>query len=43
MFQDVKRTIHVVNLDPACEHFTYQPLVDIRDLIQLDVSISKTK
>lgn len=34
--QDVKRTIHVVNLDPACEHFTYQPLVDIRDLIQLD-------
>ncbi len=32
----------MVNLDPACEHFTYQPLVDIRDLIQLDVSIDFT-
>lgn len=31
-----KRTIHVVNLDPAAEHFDYHPLVDIRDLIQLD-------
>ena len=29
------RTIHVVNLDPAAEHFDYQPLVDIRDLIQV--------
>jgi GPN-loop GTPase len=26
----------VVNLDPAAEHFDYQPLVDIRDLIHLD-------
>lgn len=34
--QDVKRVIEVVNLDPAAEHFDYQPLVDIRDLIQLD-------
>jgi GPN-loop GTPase len=33
---DSKRQIHVVNLDPAAEHFDYQPLVDIRDLIQLD-------
>lgn len=26
----------MVNLDPAAEHFDYQPLVDIRELIQLD-------
>ena len=25
-----------MNLDPAAEHFNYQPIVDIRDLIQLD-------
>lgn len=30
------RVIEIVNLDPACENFNYQPLVDIRDLIQLD-------
>lgn len=34
--QDSKRLIEVVNLDPAAEHFDYHPLVDIRDLIQLD-------
>ena len=34
--QDAKRTINVVNLDPAAEHFNYQPLADIRDLIQVD-------
>lgn len=38
--QDVKRVIEVVNLDPAAEHFDYQPLVDIRDLIQLDDAMS---
>jgi len=27
-----------VNLDPAAETFNYQPVVDIRDLIQVDVS-----
>ncbi|KAK3084870.1 hypothetical protein FSP39_020517 [Pinctada imbricata] len=32
----VRRTIHVVNLDPAAEHFDYQPLADIRELIHLD-------
>lgn len=31
-----KRNIHVVNLDPAAEHFDYQPIVDIKDLIQVD-------
>ncbi|XP_055902834.1 GPN-loop GTPase 3 [Eupeodes corollae] len=34
--EDMKRSINVVNLDPAAEHFDYQPIVDIRDLIQLD-------
>ncbi len=34
--QDQRRTINVVNLDPAAEAFEYQPLADIRDLIQLD-------
>jgi len=33
--QDTKRHIRVVNLDPAAEHFTYQPVVDIRDLIEV--------
>lgn len=33
---DDNRLISVVNLDPAAEHFGYQPLIDIRDLIQLD-------
>lgn len=33
---DGKRVVEIVNLDPAAETFSYQPLVDIRDLIQLD-------
>lgn len=33
---DEKRLIEVVNLDPAAEHFDYQPIVDIRELIHLD-------
>ncbi|XP_022341179.1 GPN-loop GTPase 3-like [Crassostrea virginica] len=32
----LKRTIHVVNLDPAAEHFDYPVLADIRELIHLD-------
>lgn len=32
---DVKREINVVNLDPAAEHFDYEPIVDIRELINL--------
>lgn len=35
-FTDSKKTVDVVNLDPAAEYFNYQPLADIRDLIQLD-------
>ncbi|XP_021921751.1 GPN-loop GTPase 3 isoform X2 [Zootermopsis nevadensis] len=33
---DDRKTIDVVNLDPAAEYFDYQPLVDIRELIHLD-------
>lgn len=33
---DEKRLIEIVNLDPAAEHFDYQPIVDIRELIHLD-------
>ncbi|XP_037729110.1 GPN-loop GTPase 3 [Drosophila subpulchrella] len=33
---DSKRNIQVVNLDPAAEHFNYNPLADIRELIHLD-------
>lgn len=33
---DSGRSIHVVNLDPAAEYFNYEPLVDVRDLVQLD-------
>ncbi|XP_071860051.1 GPN-loop GTPase 3 [Bombus fervidus] len=31
-----RQVIEVVNLDPAAEYFDYEPLVDIRELIQLD-------
>lgn len=33
---DERKVIEVVNLDPAAEYFDYEPLVDIRELIQLD-------
>jgi len=32
---DIKRQIDVVNLDPAAEHFNYEPSVDIRELIHV--------
>jgi len=28
--------IHVINLDPAAEHFSYNPTVDVRDLINVE-------
>ncbi|RKP10197.1 GPN-loop GTPase [Thamnocephalis sphaerospora] len=31
-----KRTVHLMNLDPAAEKFEYSPAVDIRDLISLE-------
>lgn len=35
--ENVKRSIHVVNLDPAAEVFQYQPVADVRELIRWDV------
>lgn len=32
----LRRTVHVVNLDPAAEQFQYNVLLDIRDLISID-------
>uniref|UniRef100_A0A0E0GM44 GPN-loop GTPase 3 n=1 Tax=Oryza nivara TaxID=4536 RepID=A0A0E0GM44_ORYNI len=34
--ETVGRTIHMVNLDPAAEHFSYPVSTDIRELISLD-------
>lgn len=31
-----KRTIHIMNCDPAAEDLRYEPTIDIRDLISLD-------
>ncbi|KAI8909048.1 GPN-loop GTPase [Gorgonomyces haynaldii] len=35
-FQSIKRTVHLVNLDPAAEHFEYKPTINISDLITVD-------
>lgn len=32
----IKRSVHVVNLDPAADVFKYKPSIDIRDLISLE-------
>ncbi|EGD72601.1 MinD type ATPase [Salpingoeca rosetta] len=34
--QNIKRPCHVVNLDPAAEHFDYDVAVDVRELISVD-------
>lgn len=34
--EDARKTIEVVNLDPAAEYFDYEPLADIRELIHVD-------
>ncbi|KAF5943048.1 hypothetical protein HYC85_020690 [Camellia sinensis] len=34
--QTMRRTIHIVNLDPAAENFNYPVAMDIRELISLD-------
>src|SRR3989338_9032188 len=36
------RTVHVINLDPAAEIFTYDPSWDVRDLVTLD-DVMETK
>jgi len=35
-FQILKRSTYVINFDPACDDFNYDPIIDIRDLITLD-------
>ncbi|PVU89163.1 hypothetical protein BB561_005512 [Smittium simulii] len=35
-YQNSKRTVHLMNLDPAAEKFTYSPTIDIRELITLE-------
>lgn len=32
----IQRPVHVVNLDPAAEHFQYEPVIDCRELISLE-------
>ena len=34
--ETMKRRVHVVNLDPAAEHFAYPVAADIRELISLE-------
>ncbi|KAK9766586.1 hypothetical protein K7432_004244 [Basidiobolus ranarum] len=34
--QNIGRSVHLVNLDPAAERFTYDPSIDIRELITLE-------
>ncbi|XP_035523703.1 GPN-loop GTPase 3 isoform X1 [Morone saxatilis] len=34
--QSINRSVQVVNLDPAAEHFEYPVMADIRELIQVD-------
>ena len=34
--ETIGRRVDVVNLDPAAEHFTYQPIFDVRDLIGVE-------
>ncbi|KAJ1973694.1 hypothetical protein H4R33_006927 [Dimargaris cristalligena] len=34
--QNTGRAVHLVNLDPAAEHFEYPPSIDIRELITLE-------
>ena len=34
--ETLRRTGHLVNLDPAAEPFEYEPSIDIRDLVSLD-------
>lgn len=34
--ENIGRTVHVINLDPAAEYFDYPVLVDTRELVQLE-------
>lgn len=37
-----RRSMHVANLDPAAEHYGYDALFDVRDLINLDDVMAET-
>ena len=39
----LKRSILIINLDPAAENFNYTPDIDIRDLIKVDDVMKKNK
>ncbi len=41
--ENSKRRVHVINLDPAAEHFTYPVTADIRALISLEDVMSEMK
>lgn len=34
--ENIKRTVHIVNLDPAADQFKYPASIDIRELISID-------
>jgi GTPase SAR1 family protein len=34
--ENIRRPVHVVNLDPAAEYFDYPVDIDIRELVHLD-------
>ncbi|XP_022108879.1 GPN-loop GTPase 3-like isoform X2 [Acanthaster planci] len=34
--ENIRRAAHVVNLDPAAEYFDYDPIADIKELIEVD-------
>ena len=35
------KSLHVINLDPAAEHFAYDVAVDIRDLISVEDAMAE--
>ena len=41
--ETLHRRVHVVNLDPAAEHFKYPVAADIRDLVPLDEVMGEMK
>eukprot|EP00271_Cylindrocystis_brebissonii_P007643 TRINITY_DN21209_c0_g2_i1.p1 TRINITY_DN21209_c0_g2~~TRINITY_DN21209_c0_g2_i1.p1 ORF type:complete len:287 (-),score=61.37 TRINITY_DN21209_c0_g2_i1:549-1409(-) len=41
--ESIGRTLHIVNLDPAAEHFDYPVSIDIRDLVSLSDVMEELK
>jgi hypothetical protein len=41
--EDIKRTVHVINLDPAAEEFAYPVSIDIKELISVHIDNSWNK